>query len=204
MMERILFFYLSVINEMLCDAPFRNPGNSLTFRFPPFANLQLYHFVSVNLPEQTEAAFQSLSLPHIPPCIYQVIAAFLVAEEHTCPPFLTYPFSTEKSLVLPLVLRRFPYGASKELVCFSIGRKPFYESKSHTHEPADNSGAVDVLLVSVCVAPSHLTALNKTLINTRSLNAPDGMVGVHARVRVCVRVCARALHRRHHSSQALL
>lgn len=54
---------------------------------------------------------------------------------------------------------------------------------THT-EPMVSSGAVNIVLVSVCVAPSHLTALNKTLINTRSLNAPDGMVGV--RVCVCV------------------
>lgn len=47
------------------------------------------------------------------------------------------------------------------------------------------SGAVNMELVSVCVAQGHLTALNKSLINTRPLKAPCGIVCV------CVRVFLR-------------
>lgn len=55
---------------------------------------------------------------------------------------------------------------------------------THTHTYIDRvvtSGVVNTELVSVCMAQGHLTALNKTLINTRPLKAPGGTV--------CVCVC---------------
>lgn len=51
----------------------------------------------------------------------------------------------------------------------------------HSHTYIDRvvtSGAVNMELVSVCVAQGHLTAINKTLINTRPLKALCGMVCV--------------------------
>ena len=60
-----------------------------------------------------------------------------------------------------------------------------------THTDMDHmvtSGAVNMVLVSACMAQGQMTALNKTLINTRPLKSPRG------RVCVCVCVCFLDMH----------
>lgn len=101
--------------------------------------------------------------------------------------------------MLEPVLNQLQTGASKDPVLFSKGQEPgALPPVRETHRACGELWSVNVVLVSVCVAPSHLTALNKTLINTRSLNAPYGMVG--ACVCVCPCTCStdRLIHQRHY------